>query len=120
MALLALPTAGNTVSKRLRLSSRYTGMPSFMPNQLKHLVCREHLRLEVEILLELVVVYPCVAGCEDKHTALVGLEGQRLCDAGALDAQSLSRQLNGCGGNGEFLNSVLQSESSEICAAFFD
>ena len=34
-------------------------------DQLKHLVRREHLRLEVEILLELVVVYPRVAGCED-------------------------------------------------------
>ncbi len=95
MALLALPTAGNTVSKRLRLSSRYTGMPSFMPkgtrrrpvaDQLEHLVRREHLRLKVEILLELVVVYPRVAGCEDKHAAVIGFEGQRLCDAGALDA----------------------------------
>ena len=32
IALFPLPTAGKTVVKRLRLSSRYTSMPSFMPN----------------------------------------------------------------------------------------
>ena len=61
-------------------------------DELKHLVGGEHLRLVVEFLLELVVVYARVASRQDEQRASVGtLEGEALGYARALDTQGFGR-----------------------------
>ena len=77
MALLALPQAGYTTSKRRSESSRYTLQPSFtakgahaayaMPDERFYLFRLEHLGLRLEFGLELLIVDACIAGSHDER-----------------------------------------------------
>ena len=88
-----------------------------MADQLQHLVGGQHLGLEVELLLELVVVYPRVAGGEDEQRPALRLfEGQGLGYPRAIDAQGLGRKLHRGAGDRELYDAVLHAELTEIRA----
>ena len=113
MALLALPTAGKTVRKRFMLNAA-----DRVADQFKHFVGGEHLRLHMELVLELVVVDARVAGGEDQHAALRRFEGEGLGDASAFDAEGLRGQLDRGGGDGKFNDAVFDPEGAEVSASF--
>ena len=91
-----------------------------MAHQLQHLIGGEHLGLHVEFVLELAVIDAGVACRQDEHAAILGLEGQGLGDPGAFHAQGLGGQFHRCGGHGELLHPVLNSQRPEVGAAFFN
>lgn len=120
MALLELPQAGYTTSKRRSDSSRYTShregahAAHRVADALLGLFSRKHARLGSKLGLELRVRNAGISRAHHERHSVAHGKRQRLGNARRLAAHGLSRQLHGCAGCGEFHNIPLAPEFRKI------
>ena len=67
-----------------------------MSDYTKNLFGCEHFGLHVEFILELVVIDPCVACCEDQDTAIILFERECLCNPCAFNTERKRCKLDRC------------------------
>lgn len=101
------------------VNSKGTYPADRMADKRENFISGEHLRLEMEELFELVIINPRISGGKDQHTAGIGLERERLCNTGAVNAEGEGGKFYRGGRDVKLADAILHAQSAEKRPAFF-